>query len=110
MSAPAVTAIVIEKMTADDWNAVCAIYEEGITTGNATFEQSAPTWEKWNVGHLATCRLVARAGNEVLGWAALSPVSGRGVYAGVAKNNFLVVVDKTAPKAVGVSRQRPGVE
>src|SRR5215471_3267059 len=90
MSAPAVTAIVIEKMTADDWNAVCAIYEEGITTGNATFEQSAPTWEKWNVGHLATCRLVARAGSEVLGWAALSPVSGRGVYAGVAEVSVYV--------------------
>jgi phosphinothricin acetyltransferase len=80
----------IEKMTVDDWNAVCAIYEDGIATGNATFEQSAPAWEKWDAGHLATCRLVARAGNEVLGWAALSPVSGRCVYAGVAEVSVYV--------------------
>src|SRR5215471_6567173 len=90
MNAPAAPAIAIDKMTADDWNAVRLIYEEGIATGNATFEQSAPTWEKWDAGHLSTCRLVARAGNEVLGWAALSPVSGRCVYVGVADLSIYV--------------------
>lgn len=72
-------------MKAEDWNAVRAIYLEGIQTGNATFEKSAPEWEQWNAGHLQKCRLVARRGNEVLGWAVLSPVSGRCVYAGVAE-------------------------
>jgi phosphinothricin acetyltransferase len=89
MSAPA-AGIAIEKMTPEDWNAVRAIYEEGIATGNATFEQSSPTWEKWDAGHLAGCRLVARAGNEVLGWAALSLVSVRKVYAGVADLSIYV--------------------
>ncbi|HKF20805.1 MAG TPA: GNAT family N-acetyltransferase [Candidatus Angelobacter sp.] len=90
MNAPAAPAIAIDKMAADDWNAVRLIYEEGIATGNATFEQSAPAWEKWDAGHLATCRLVARAGSEVLGWAALSLVSGRCVYAGVAEVSVYV--------------------
>ena len=61
-------------MEADDWDAVRAIYQEGIATGNATFEKSAPEWEKWDKEHLRACRLVARAGRDVLGWAALTPV------------------------------------
>ena len=67
-----------------------AIYREGIATGNATFEKSAPEWEKWDNAHLRACRLVARAGREVLGWAALTPVSGRCVYAGVAEVSVYV--------------------
>src|SRR5579862_3271223 len=76
----------IEVMTPADWPAVRAIYLEGIATGNATFEQSAPEWEKWDAGHLGSPRIVARGDeNSLLGWAALSPVSGRCVYAGVAE-------------------------
>src|SRR5258708_39860990 len=75
----------IAPMTEEHWSAVRDIFAEGIRTGNATFEQSAPEWEKWDAGHLQTCRLVARAGNEVVGWAALSPVSGRCGYAGGAE-------------------------
>jgi len=90
MNTPTGLAIALEKMTAQDWDAVRAIYEEGIATGNATFEQEAPAWEKWDSGHLSSCRLVARAGREVLGWAALSPVSGRCVYAGVAEVSVYV--------------------
>jgi phosphinothricin acetyltransferase len=80
----------LATMTPRDWPAVRAIYEEGIATGNATFEKSAPEWEKWDTGHLAPCRLTAREGGEVLGWAALSPVSGRCVYAGVAEVSVYV--------------------
>jgi L-amino acid N-acyltransferase YncA len=90
MNAPAGTAIAIDEMTAKDWDAVRAIYEEGIATGNATFEQAAPSWEKWDSGHLASCRLVARSDKEVVGWVALSPVSGRCVYAGVADVSIYV--------------------
>ena len=72
-------------MRLEDWEAVRAIYLEGIATGNSTFEQSAPDWQDWDQGHLSSCRLIARAGNEVLGWTALSPVSRRQVYAGVAE-------------------------
>lgn len=100
MSAPAGTAVAIEKMTAEDWNAVRAIYQEGIATGNATFEQSAPAWDRWDAGHLPTCRLIARAGNEVLGWAALGPVSARKVYAGVAEVS-VYVAERARGRKVG---------
>ncbi len=67
-----------------------AIYLEGIATGNATFEQSAPEWAQWDAGHLRVCRLVARSAEAVLGWAALSPVSSRCVYGGVAEVSVYV--------------------
>jgi len=81
---------VIDVLDAEDWQAVRAIYEEGIATGNATFETQAPDWEDWDAGHLQDCRLVARQGGHIVGWAALSPVSGRCVYAGVAEVSVYV--------------------
>jgi L-amino acid N-acyltransferase YncA len=75
----------INPMTEKDWSAVRAIYLEGIETGNATFEESAPEWGRWDSGHLKSCRLVARIADTILGWAALSPVSARRVYSGVAE-------------------------
>jgi L-amino acid N-acyltransferase YncA len=77
-------------MRTADWEAVRAIYIQGIATGNATFEQTAPEWEAWDAAHFSYCRLVARAGEEVLGWAALSPYSRRQVYAGVAEVSVYV--------------------
>ncbi len=82
--------ISIEQMIERDWPAVRAIYEEGIKTGNATFEKSPPEWASWDAGHLRICRLVARSRDGVLGWAALSPVSSRCVYAGVAEVSVYV--------------------
>jgi L-amino acid N-acyltransferase YncA len=83
------TQINVEQMTPQDWQAVRAIYLEGIATGNATFETDAPDWEKWDRDHRQDCRFVARKDGRpfgrVVGWAALSPVSGRCVYAGVAE-------------------------
>src|SRR5213593_4515794 len=70
-------------MDPSDWADVRAIYLEGIETGNATFEVEAPSWEAWDSAHLREPRLAARDGARVLGWAALTPVSGRCVYAGV---------------------------
>ena len=75
----------IEKMTANDWDAVRAIYEEGIATMNATLETNVPDWEKWDAAHIKECRIVAKEGKTVAGWAALTPESGRCVYAGVAE-------------------------
>ncbi len=77
-------------MRPEDWPAVRAIYEQGIATGNATFETSAPEWAQWDAKHLADCRLVARLGEDVVGWAALSAVSDRCVYAGVAEVSVYV--------------------
>jgi phosphinothricin acetyltransferase len=77
-------------MTPEDWPQVRAIYEEGIATRQATFETDAPSWEQWDAAHLTRCRLVARADEGVLGWAALSPVSRRRCYAGVAEVSVYV--------------------
>jgi phosphinothricin acetyltransferase len=77
--------IEIDAMQPADWSPVRAIYLEGIATGQATFEQDAPDWEAWDRKHLSVCRLVARRGEEVIGWAALTPYSARAVYAGVAE-------------------------
>jgi len=92
--------LAIEPLAPADWDAVRRIYLEGIATGNATFEQSAPEWDKWDAGHLKACRLVARAEDDVLGWAALSPVSGRCVYAGVAEVS-VYVADGARGRGVG---------
>jgi L-amino acid N-acyltransferase YncA len=80
----------IEPLTSDHWEAVRSIYLEGIATGNATFQQTAPDWKDWDEGHLRTCRIVARAEREIAGWAALSAVSTRPVYAGVAEVSIYV--------------------
>lgn len=78
------------NMETGDWEQVRAIYLEGILTGQATFETEAPGWEKWDSSHLPMCRLVARRGETVTGWAALSPVSSRRVYSGVAEVSVYV--------------------
>jgi len=75
----------IDPMTSADADSVLRIYGEGIATGSATFETMVPTWEEWDREHIDECRVVARDGDEVLGWAALTPVSDRCVYGGVAE-------------------------
>jgi L-amino acid N-acyltransferase YncA len=80
----------ITAMNSDDWPAIRDVYSEGIATGNATFEIETPDWAKWDHGHLPDCRLIARDGQRVIGWAALSPVSGRRVYSGVAEVSVYV--------------------
>jgi L-amino acid N-acyltransferase YncA len=82
--------ITVQVMHSTDWPLVKMIYEEGIKTGNATFETAAPAWEAWDNGHLKECRLIAKDGEKIVGWAALSPVSGRCVYAGVAEVSVYV--------------------
>jgi L-amino acid N-acyltransferase YncA len=81
---------VINFLQPSDWECVRAIYLEGIATGNATFETEAPSWQKWNASHLSTGRLLARRGKTAIGWAALSPVSDRCCYAGVAEASVYV--------------------
>ncbi|MGB7762226.1 MAG: N-acetyltransferase family protein [Bryobacteraceae bacterium] len=87
-------------MTADDWPEVRAIYEEGLATGVASFEVAAPSWEQWDRARLPHSRLVARE-DAVLGWAALSAVSQRACYAGVAEVGIYVAA---AARGRGVGR------
>jgi len=93
--------LILDKMKNEDWDEVACIYREGIATGNATFEMDAPDWEKWDESHLRDCRLVARADGKVVGWAALSPVSTRCVYSGVAEVSLYVA---GSTRGVGVGK------
>jgi len=80
----------IDSMRTEDWEEVRRIYLEGIATGNATFETDSPSWERWDAAHVREPRLVARDDEGLLGWASLSNVSERCVYAGVAEVSVYV--------------------
>ena len=93
----------IEPLSEAHWPAVKSIYEAGIATGNATFETQAPDWEAWDRAHLAHSRLVAvDKEGTVRGWAALSPVSSRCVYGGVAEISIYIGAEA---RGQGVGRQ-----
>jgi phosphinothricin acetyltransferase len=80
----------ISAMLPNHWSVVAKIYQEGIQTGYATFEKEVPTWVKWNNAHVKTCRLIVQMDGEIVGWAALSPVSSRCVYGGVAEVSIYI--------------------
>ena len=77
--------MLIKKMLPEHWESVKKIYELGITTGLATFETKAPNWEAWDKKHLPFGRLVCIIDEMVAGWVAISSVSNRNVYEGVAE-------------------------
>jgi len=84
----------IVALKSTHYDLVREIYEHGIATGNATFQTEAPSWQEWDKNHLPTCRLVALDEDQtVTGWAALTPVSGRCVYAGVAEVSVYIHPD-----------------
>lgn len=91
----------IRALVEPDWPAVQAVYLEGIATGHATFETDAPRWEAWNATHFPAPRLVAVLNNNVIGWAALSRVSSRTVYAGVGEVSVYVANEG---RGIGVGR------
>ena len=83
----------IISLTSNHWPTIREIYLAGIAGGNATFETQVPSWDEWDAKHLKFARLVAVIEGEVKGWAALSPVSARKVYRGVAENSVYVASD-----------------
>jgi phosphinothricin acetyltransferase len=93
---PTATAIELRDLRPSDWPQVASIFEAGVRAGNATFEIEAPEWESWDATHYRQHRLVAVEDGRVVGWAALSPVSERCCYSGVAENSVYV-----APEAQG---------
>lgn len=95
--------ITITLMQESDWPDVTRIYQEGIDTGNATFEQTPPaTWEDWRKSKLDACSLVAREDGKIVGWAALSSFSKRLVYAGVTENSLYVAAEARG-RGVGIA-------
>jgi L-amino acid N-acyltransferase YncA len=90
----------IIRMSPDNWLEVKRIYLEGIATGKATFQTDAPSWEDWDKGHIGDCRFVAVKDGKVLGWVALSKVSQRPVYSGVAEVSIYIGKDARG-KGVG---------
>ncbi|MCX6236743.1 MAG: GNAT family N-acetyltransferase [Bacteroidia bacterium] len=94
--------VIIEEMPEKSWEAVRRIYNAGIATKNATFQSEAPAWEVWDQSHRKDCRLIAIANDQIVGWAALSNVSNRCVYAGVAEVSVYVDSDF---KGMGVGDQ-----
>lgn len=112
---------VVEQMRVSDWEQVRAIYLEGIHSGHSTFETDAPSWEQWDEGHLSFARLVVRDREvrnpqRLLGWAALSAVSKRHVYRGVAELTVYVAevargrgVGRALLEALIVESERNGI-
>lgn len=94
--------VLITPMAPHDWEDVRTIYEQGIASAQATFEQEAPSWEEWNAAHHAFGRLVARRGDAVVGWAALAPVSRRPCYGGVAEVSVYIAASE---RGRGIGRQ-----
>jgi phosphinothricin acetyltransferase len=80
----------IEKLTEKHWPEVRAIYESGLATGNAHFSSVIPGWDEWDKSHIKNCRLAAVENGKVLGWAALTAISDRCVFAGVAEVSVYV--------------------
>ena len=90
----------VRSMNPSDWKEVSRIYSEGIATGIATFETQAPTYVQWDKAHTEHCRLIAEQDGEIMGWAALSPVSSRCVYGGVGEVS-VYISNKSRGKGVG---------
>jgi L-amino acid N-acyltransferase YncA len=94
--------MLLRDLRPDDWPEVARIFEEGIRTGNATFETEVPSWEAWDEAHLPAHRLVAERDGRVVGWIALVPVSPRECYAGVAEVSTYVAEEA---RGEGVGRE-----
>jgi phosphinothricin acetyltransferase len=80
----------LRALLATDWETVVQIFQEGIVTKLATFRTQVPTWSAWDQGHLEHSRIVSLVEGQVVGWAALSPVSSRPAYRGVAEVSIYV--------------------
>jgi len=90
----------IVPMTAEHGDAVLAIFSEGIATGHATFEHTAPAWDEFDAAKLPDHRFVAEDDGDVLGWVAVSATSSRAVYRGVVEN-ALYVTERARGRGVG---------
>jgi L-amino acid N-acyltransferase YncA len=84
----------------NNYKEVATIYAQGIATGVATFETTIPNWQHWDKSHLPFGRIGANEHQVMQGWAALSPVSSRCVYGGVAEIS-IYIAEKARGKGIG---------
>jgi L-amino acid N-acyltransferase YncA len=82
----------IREMRETDWDQVKEIYQQGMDTNLATFQTECPSYEEFDQSHLEDCRFVAVDGDTIVGWTALTAVSNRCVYRGVAEVSIYVRV------------------
>lgn len=76
----------IRIMQTEDAEDVFRIFQQGIDGKNATFDTTIPTWEDWDEHHFPQCRFVMlNELDNVIGWCALTPFSGRKCFEGVAE-------------------------
>ncbi len=101
--------VIIRAMERRDWDAVAAIFQEGIDLKTSTFHQEVPSYEAWDASHTTDCRLVAVHEDQVIGWTALSPYSSRAVYSGVAELGIYIKTEYRGHK-VGEKLLRALVE
>lgn len=90
----------LRPLVPSDWESVRQILLEGIATGHATFETDAPDWSRWDRAHVTTCRMVVEMDGDIVGWAAVSPVSARHVYRGVGEVS-VYVAERARRKGIG---------
>lgn len=90
----------IRPITKDNFPEGVEIYKQGLATNIATFQNDLPQWEDWNKGHLDFCRISIYENNKMIGWTALTPVSSRCVYAGVAEVS-VYIAQKERGKGIG---------
>ncbi|MDX1471144.1 MAG: GNAT family N-acetyltransferase [Flavobacteriaceae bacterium] len=93
--------VLVRPIKKSDWNKIAEIYQEGIDTGIATFENKVPTWDYWCANHYLKCSFVAETGENVIGFACLAPVSKREVYKGVAESSVYI---STEYKNLGIGK------
>ncbi len=92
--------VIIREITEADYPSIKRIFEEGIASGNSTFQKTAPEWNEWNESKLLYCRLAAISGGEIAGWTALTPTSKREVYKGINEES-IYIAEKYAGKGIG---------
>ncbi|MDM1556135.1 N-acetyltransferase family protein [Chryseobacterium indologenes] len=90
----------IRPIIKDNFSEVIEIYKQGLATNIATFQNDSPQWEEWDKAHLDFCRISIYDNDNMIGWASLTPVSSRCVYAGVAEVSIYIAQDERG-KGVG---------